>query len=86
MRKHKHMVGDMLFEEFNNLSYQEQCDYISTLKTNINENEEIQSDLCIEIDCTIDEFIQKYNLISLDDLRVSIKDIEDKSNNMHDSN
>jgi hypothetical protein len=84
MRKKKPMVGDMLFEKFNNLSYQEQCGYISTLKTNINDDEETQSDLCVEIDCTIEEFIQKYNLISLNDLIVNITDIEDKSNNMHD--
>ena len=42
MEKGIHKIGDMLFEEFNNLSYQEQCDYISTLKPIVVENLENQ--------------------------------------------
>ena len=81
MGKGIHKIGDMLFEEFNNLSYQEQCDYISTLKPIVVENLENQGKEYIQIDTTIEEYIQQYNLISFDELRTNIKDIENKSIN-----
>jgi hypothetical protein len=83
MEKGIHKIGDMLFEEFNNLSYQEQCDYISTLKPIVVENLENQGKEYIQIDTTIEEYIQQYNLISFDELRTNIKDIENKSNEIH---
>lgn len=81
MEKGIHKIGDMSFEEFNNLSYQEQCDYISTLKPIVVENLENQGKEYIQIDTTIEEYIQQYNLISFDELRTNIKDIENKSIN-----
>ena len=51
------------------------------MKPIVVENLENQGKEYIQIDTTIEEYIQQYNLISFDELRTNIKDIENKSIN-----
>lgn len=78
MEKGIHKIGDMLFEEFNNLSYQEQCDYISTLKPIVVENLENQGKEYIQIDTTIEEYVQEHGYVSLTELQTLVNNIEAK--------
>lgn len=79
MEKKKHMVGDMLFEDFNQLSYKEQCDYINTLKPIVTEGVDSMPLQEIEIDCTFEEYAEKYHLVSFDELKTRLNNIQDNA-------
>lgn len=79
MGKREPMVGDMTFEEFNRLSYQEQCEYINTLKPIATEGVDDMPLQEIEIDCTFEEFAAKYHLVSLDELKRRLCDTMDEA-------
>lgn len=80
------MIGNMPFEEYNKLPYKEQCEYISTLKPVKTEGVDDMPIQYVEIDCTIDEYVAKYHLISFDELMQNINDIQEKSMKEHGFN
>lgn len=86
MKNKKHMIGNMLFKDYNKLSYKEQCEYISSLKPIVCEVDEKQGEQVVEIDSTIDDYIKEHNLISLEELREHMKNIEDKSQKTNEPN
>lgn len=79
MAKKKHMIGNMPFEEFNKLTYREQCDYLSTLKPIATEGVDDMPLQDVEIDCSFEEYVKRYNLVSLCELTRRINQIIDKA-------
>lgn len=82
MEKNKHMIGNMPFEEFNKLSYREQCDYLSTLKPIATEGVDDMPLRTVEIDCSFEEYAKRYHLVSLAELQANVTQIMDKA--LHD--
>lgn len=86
MEKKKHMIGNMLFEDYNKLPYEEQCEYINSIKPIITESADDLPLRTIEIGTSIEEYVKRYNLVSLNELRRNIHNIEEKAIEMHDAN
>ena len=76
----KTYVGTMLIEDFNKLSYKERGEYLNTLEGLLMESEEsfdIEEE-CTDINCSIEEYAQQYNYVTLEELRERINKTQEK--------
>ena len=79
MEKNKHMIGNMPFEDYNKLSYEEQCAYINSIKPVVTESADELPLRTVEIGTSIEEYIKRYNLVPLCELTRRINQIIDKA-------
>ena len=75
----KEYIGNMPLEDFKKLSYDEQGKYLASLKGETLENEESVdiNDLCQQIPCTKEEYVQEHGYIPLTELQTRINNMVD---------
>lgn len=84
----KTYVGTMLIEDFNKLSYKERGEYLNTLEGLLVESEEsfnIEEE-CTDINCSIEEYAQQYNYVTLEELRERMNNIQENAQTQNADN
>ena len=81
--KKKEYIGSMLIEDFRKLSYIEQGKYLLGLKGVVMENEENINinEICQQIDCSKEDYIQRYGYVSVEELQTHVNNIEEQYSN-----